>query len=136
MNLSHQRNYLITLSNILNRFCAEGRNIFYLEELVDESKVPLNEVEDFLIPLLKKGTIEGRLEVRCPRCGRDQGFFKRLSEIPDRIVCDICRYEFLMSSEYVRIVLEVKGEFFRDQNCTSNHYRSDSFRKKTASITQ
>lgn len=137
MNLSHRTSSSKNiLDKALKKFCSEGKNIFYLDELVDEANVSLREAEDFLILLLKKGKIEGRLEVRCPICGRDQGEFKRLSEIPEEIVCEICQHDFHRAAEYIQIVLEVKEEFFRDQKCTSDINRKDSHERRIVSVAE
>lgn len=59
--------------------------------------------------------IEGKLEVRCPNCGKDLGIFDRLPQIPEKNVCEVCGQEFPKAMEYVEIVLEVKKGFFRAQ---------------------
>lgn len=114
MILSLPKHYSNILSKVLKKFVKEGRTSFYLEDLVDESKVPLNYTETFLIPLLKKDQLEGKLEVRCPKCRRDQGLYDRMSQIPSEFTCDICDFEFQVERESLQIVLEVKGDFFRN----------------------
>lgn len=108
-----QKNSLTSLSDIIKKLCSQGRNPFYLEDLVNEANIPLNQVEDLLVQLLKKDELEAKVEVKCPRCGRDQGEYERLSQIPEELSCDICQYEFPKQVEDFQIVLEVKESFFR-----------------------
>ena len=105
---------------------SEGKKTFYLSEFAEKAKMPIQDVEDFFIPLLKVGKVEGRLEIRCPQCGRDQGEFKKVSEIPDEITCEICQYEFPRGSESLEIVLEVKDRFFRAGSDLSSCNQEDS----------
>jgi len=119
------------LKKKIEKFISQGRNRFYLSEMVEETHVPIRDVENFLIPLLEKNKIEGTLEVRCPNCGADQGTFKKYYEIPSEIECEICGYEFPRSDEYLNIVLEVKGKFFRAQNVPSNLRRKDTHDRRT-----
>ena len=113
-----------SLKKKIERFLSEGRNKFYLREMVEEAHVSMRDAEDFLIPLLGENKIEGSLEVRCPNCGADQGTFKMYHEIPPEIECEICGHNFPRSDEYLNIVLEVKGEFFRAQKIsTSTHQK-------------
>jgi hypothetical protein len=114
MNLSLTKHYSDSLTETLKRFVAEGRLVFYLEYLVRQSNVPRKYTEEFLIPLLKKDKLEAKLEVKCPKCRRDQGFFNKVSSIPKGFVCDICDLEFEAQIEDLRIILEVKGDFFQD----------------------
>jgi hypothetical protein len=114
MNLSLPKHYSDSLTETLKRFVSEGKKVFYLDELVKQSKVPLNCTENFLLPLLRKDRLEGKLEVRCPKCGRDQGLFCKVSSIPQVLTCDICDLEFSTQREDLQIVLEVKGDFFRE----------------------
>ncbi len=104
-----------SLSNLLKKFYSEGKSRFYLSEFAEEAKCPAKEVEDFFIPLLGIGKIEGKVELRCPNCGRDFGLFNKISEVPKNVICDFCGHEFTVELEYVDIVLEVKKPFFRDQ---------------------
>ena len=112
-----------TLNKLLRKFCREGKTRFYLSEFAEESNRPINEVEDYFIPLLGAGNIEGKLEVRCPNCGKDIGLFNRLSEIPENITCEFCGHNFSKAMEYIEMVLEIKERFFRDQeslSCSNN----------------
>jgi hypothetical protein len=86
---------------------------------VKEANIPLNQVEDLLIHLLKKDELEAKVEIKCPRCGRDQGEYERLSQIPEELTCDICQYEFPKQVEDFQIVLEAKEGFFRKAHKTS-----------------
>jgi predicted nucleic acid-binding Zn ribbon protein len=115
-----------SLSKLLKRFISEGKTRFYLSEFVEESNVPLSEVENYFVPLLGTNKIEGKLEVRCPNCGKDLGIFNRLPEIPESIVCEFCGYEFSKAMEYVEIVLEVKKGFFRvqEESCADSDRES------------
>lgn len=117
-----------SLSKLLKQFLSEGKTRFYLSEFVDESNVPLSEVENYFIPFLGANKVEGKLEVRCPDCGKDLGIFARLPEIPEKIVCEFCGHEFAKATEYIEIVLEVKKEFFRAQEESSpNSDRESSY---------
>ena len=108
---------LNTLNETLKHFCSEDRNPFYLSEFVEEAKVTLQDAENFFLPLLEKGKIEGRLEVRCPSCGKDIQTYERMSQIPDEIDCEICSYTFSKSLEFLEVILEVRDKFFRCQLC-------------------
>jgi len=109
-----------TLSETLQKFSILGKTQFYLSELVEEAKVSTREAEDFIIPLLKRDVLEGKLELRCPNCGKDLGTYNKISDVPDEIECEICGYQFNKSLEYIEIILEIKGKFFRTQRKT-NH---------------
>lgn len=109
-----------SLNKILKRFCSEGKTRFYLSEFVNEAKISIKEAEDFFIPLLGVGKIEGKLEVRCPNCGKDLGIFNRVYQIPERIVCEFCGEEFTRELEYIEIILEVKEGFFRSEKETGS----------------
>ena len=111
----------------LEEFVSQGRNKFYLREIVEEAQVTVVEAEDFFIPLLKENELEGNLEVRCPTCGADLGTYKRYPEIPEKLSCEICGTEFPRSDEYLNIVLEVKGKFFRAQKITSVSYTQETY---------
>jgi len=110
------------LTKKLEEFLSQGRNKFYLRDIVEEAHVSIIDAEDFFIPLLKENEIEGRLEVRCPKCGAELGTFKRFPEIPEELNCELCETEFTRSSDYVEIVLEVAGKFFRAQKVSSTSY--------------
>jgi len=103
------------LEKRLKEFVSKGRSKFYLFEIVEEANVSLLDAEDFFIPLLKENKIEGRLEVRCPKCGAALGTYKRYPDVPEEIACELCETGFSKSSNVLEIVLEVKGEFFRAQ---------------------
>ena len=109
--------------NILTRkiedFLSQGKSKFYLRDITEETSVPLSEVEDFLLPLLKENGIEGTLEVRCPKCGADLGSFKKYPEIPKDIYCELCGTGSPMADEFLEIVLEIKGKFFRAKKGSS-----------------
>jgi ribosomal protein S27E len=101
------------LESKLKEFLSQGRNKFYLRDFVEYAKVSLLEAEDFFIPLLKENEIEGSLEVRCPSCGAELGTYKKYLDVPEDITCELCGEEFPRSSDFLEIVLEVKGKFFR-----------------------
>lgn len=129
VKLKHHNEYLKnSLSKTLTKYGSEGKSPFYLSEFVQDTKVSIREAEDFFIPLLRSGDIVGKLEIRCPNCEKDIGTFKNLSKIPEEITCEICGYEFSRSLEYVEIVLEVKGKFFRAQKSFSTSHRKDTYK--------
>lgn len=111
----HTKHSKSFLSETLNRFFRSGKTRFYLSELVEEAKVSMQEAEDFIIPLLRKNKLEGRLELRCPNCGKDLGIYNKISDIPEEIFCEICGHQFDKSLEYIEIILEIKKAFFRHQ---------------------
>jgi len=111
------------LKRKIREFISQGRNKFYLREIVEEAHVSMRDAEDFFIPILEENKIEGSLELRCPNCGADQGAFKKYHEIPPEIECEICSYKFSRSGEYVNIILEVKGKFFRAQKISPASHR-------------
>ena len=108
-----------SLEKKIEIFISQGKNKFYLREMVEEAHISVREAEDFLIPLLGEDKIEGSLEVRCPDCGADLGTFKKYHEIPSELECEICGHKFSRSDDYLNIVLEVKGEFFRARKTSS-----------------
>jgi DNA-directed RNA polymerase subunit RPC12/RpoP len=108
------------LNSLLKQFISEGRTRFYLSEFAEESNCPIKEVEDYFIPLLGNGKIEGRLELRCPNCGKDFGLFSKISEIPKTVNCEFCGYRFASAVEFTEIVLELKKPFFRDHEIISD----------------
>ena len=91
----------------------EKRGKITFRELLKEVNISTEELEDFLVPLLGEGTIEGRLELHCPDCGADLGSFKQYKDIPSENECEICGHSFPTSEDYLDILLEVKGKFFR-----------------------
>lgn len=123
------------LNKTLKRFYSEGKTRFYLSEFVDEAKVSVREAEDFFIPLMGVGKIEGKLEVRCPNCGKDLGVFDKLPEIPEKIVCEYCGQQFSKALEYIEIVLEVQKGFFRAQKeSCSNPSRENTHKRRTGTV--
>jgi hypothetical protein len=135
--LTHPTNSLMTtLNKTLKKFYAEGKNRFYLSEFITEAKVSIREAEDFFLPLLKKGKLEGKLEVRCPCCGKDVEAYDRMSQVPEEIECEICGCRFSKSKEYIEIILEVGDKFFRDQKCSSYFDRKDSYTRRATSVTE
>jgi ribosomal protein S27E len=104
-----------SLEKKIKEFISKGGNRFYLHEMIEEVHISLREAENFLIPLLEENKIEGKLELKCPNCEADQGTFKKYYEIPEEVECEICGYKFSRSDEYLDILLEVTGEFFRAQ---------------------
>jgi len=125
-----------TLNETLKKFCLEGKKRFYLSEFTIQAKVSIREAEDFFLPLLKKGKLEGKLEVRCPSCGKDVEIYDRISQVPEEIECEICGHEFSKSMDYIEIILEVKRKFFRDQKCSSSSYRKDSYKRRVTSVVE
>jgi predicted nucleic acid-binding Zn ribbon protein len=124
----------IGLNKILKKFLEQGKKSFYLSEFVTEANVTVREAEDFFLPLLKRGKLEGKLELRCPCCGKDVEMYDRMSQIPEEIECEICGCKFSKTAEYVEIILEVKGKFFRDQECSSCFDRKDSDKRRIISV--
>jgi len=94
----------------------------------------MREAEDFFLPLLKKGELEGKLEVRCPNCGKDVEIYDRVSQVPEEIECEICGSQFSKSMDYIEIILEVTGKFFRDQRCSSSFNRKGSYKRRATSV--
>jgi hypothetical protein len=91
-----------------------GRKSITFRELRKKADVSTEELEDFLLPLLgEEGVIEGKLEVRCPNCGADLGSYSKYTDIPKKNDCEICGHSIPFSDNYLEIVLEVKGDFFR-----------------------
>jgi len=101
------------LESKLKEFLSQGRNKFYLRDFVEHANVSLLEAEDFFVPLLKQNEIEGSLEVRCPNCGAELGTYKKYLDVPEETTCEFCGEELPKSSDFLEIVLEVKGKFFR-----------------------
>ena len=123
--MKHQSKQLKnTLNKTLEKFFSEGKTRFYLSEFASEAKTSIHEAENFIIPLLKEDELEGKLEVRCPNCGKDIEIYRRFIDIPDEIECEICGYRFHKSLEYIEIILEMKRKFFRARR----HLRSRSNR--------
>lgn len=91
----------------------QGKRRIYFRELLKEADVSTEDLEDFLIPLLGEGKIEGKLEVHCPDCGADLGSFKKYTDIPKENDCEICGHSNPLSDNYLEVLLEVKGDFFR-----------------------
>lgn len=114
--MADQRKYSrSSLARKVEEFISEGKNRFYLFEIVEEADVSLLDAEDFFIPLLKENKIEGTLEVRCPKCGAALGTYKGYPDVPEEITCELCETEFPKSSNVLQVILEVKGKFFRAQ---------------------
>lgn len=111
----------------IKEFLSQGRNKFYLHEIVEETRISVCDAEDFLIPLLEENKIEGRLELRCPNCEADQGTYTKYHEIPPEIECEICGHKFPKSEEYLNIVLEVTGKFFRTQKNSSTSHQKKAY---------
>ncbi len=101
------------LAKKLEEYIQKGKNQFYLRDIVEETKISMVEVEDFVIPLLKQNELEGKLEVRCPNCSAELGIYKNYHELPPELECEFCGTTFPTSSEYMEIILEVTGKFFR-----------------------
>ena len=132
--MKHQTNYLrTTLNKTLEKFCAEGKKRFYLSEFVAEAGVSIREAEEFFIPLLKKGVLKGKLEVRCPCCGKDFETYKRMSQVPEEMECEVCGCKFSRSVDYIEIILEVEGKFFRDQRRSFYSSKKTSFKRRVIS---
>jgi DNA-directed RNA polymerase subunit RPC12/RpoP len=103
------------LSDLLKQYYHEGKTRFYVSEFAEESKCSIEEIEDFFIPLMGVGKIEGKIELICPNCGKDLGLFGKISEIPQNVSCGYCGHEFTKSEEYFEVVLEIKTPFFRPE---------------------
>lgn len=99
----------------IEEFLSQGIDKFYLEEIAEKAQVSFQETEAYFLPLLKKNEIEGKLEVRCPNCEGHQGGFSKYTDIPRQMHCELCDHEFSRSDDYIDVVLEVKGKFFRPQ---------------------
>jgi hypothetical protein len=133
--LGNQKEYSrSTLKKKLEEFVSQGRDKFYLREIVEEAHVTVVEAEDFFIPLLRENELEGNLEVRCPTCGADLGTYKRYPEIPEKLSCENCGTEFPRSDEYLNIVLEVKGKFFRAQEISSTSHTSQTYQTRNERV--
>jgi ribosomal protein S27E len=115
------------LKRKLEEFISQGRNKFYLRDFAEEAHITIIEAEDFFMPLLKKSEIEGILEVRCPSCGASLGTYRKYFDIPEKITCEFCGEEFQRSDDFLEIVLEVKGEFFRSQERSIEPYRKKTY---------
>jgi DNA-directed RNA polymerase subunit RPC12/RpoP len=118
-----------SLSKLLRQFYNKGKIRFYLSEFAEESGRSMKEVEDYFIALLSTGKIEGKLELRCPNCGKDFGLFNRISEIPESITCEFCGHKFAKAMEYIEVILEIKKPFFRDQENISCDNSQESSRQ-------
>ena len=119
------------LTRKLEEFLAQGKNKFYLRDVIEETRIPLVDIEDFFLPLLREDGIEGSLEVRCPNCGADLGSFKKYPEIPQELCCELCGTEFPRADEYLEIVLEIKGKFFRAQEKLLEDNRKETDQART-----
>ncbi|MCL5949891.1 MAG: hypothetical protein M1490_05380, partial [Candidatus Bathyarchaeota archaeon] len=86
----------------------------YFRELRKQAAVSTEELEDFLLPLLGEGTIDAKLELRCPNCGAELGTFTKYTDIPTENNCEMCGNSNPLSDNYLEIFLEVKGDFFRE----------------------
>jgi len=117
----------IILAKKLKEFVSQGRKKFYLRDIIEEAHVSILDAEDFFIPLLKEDEIEGSLEVRCPNCGAELGIFKRYPEIPEELTCELCGTEFPRSPDYLEIILEIKGKFFRTQKKSFTAYPKKTY---------
>jgi predicted RNA-binding Zn-ribbon protein involved in translation (DUF1610 family) len=102
----------ISSTNRIKSVIQRKRRI-YFRELLKEADVSTEYLEDFLIPLLGEDKIEGKLEVHCPDCGADLGLFKKYADIPKENECETCGHSNPISDNYLEILLEVKGDFFR-----------------------
>jgi len=124
------------LAKKLEEFLSQGRNKFYLRDIVEEAHVTVVEAESFFIPLLKENELEGNLEVRCPTCGAELGTYKRYPEVPEKLSCELCGTEFPRSDEYLNIVLEVKGKFFRAQKISSMSYSEKTYQTRNERVVE
>ena len=111
-----------SLEKRFREFLSQDRKKFYLDDMIQEIGISTEVAEDFLIPLLEEKKIEGRLELRCPNCESHQGTFENYNLIPQEIECEICGHNFTKADEYLNILLEVKGKFFRAQGISSEYY--------------
>ncbi len=93
----------------------QSKRKLYFRELSKEANVTTELLEDFLIPLLEEGKIEGKIELRCPDCGADLGRFDKYTDVPKETDCEYCGHTVPLSDNYLEILLEVKGDFFRGQ---------------------
>ena len=124
----------ITLRKKIKEFLSQGKSRFYLTEIVEESRVSIREAEDFFLPLLNRNQVEGTLQLRCPNCGAHQGSFRKYADIPSDIRCELCDYEFPRSDEYLDIVLEVKGKFFRGQRGPFEPHRTENHQARNGKV--
>lgn len=136
--MSNQTDYSkTTLKRKIEEFLSQGRSKFYFREMVEEAQVSVQDAENFLIPLLERGNIEGRLELRCPNCEAQLGTFKKYREIPEKIECEICGHEFSRSEENMNIVLEVTGtKFFRAQRISSTSHQEKANQTRNEEIVE
>ncbi len=107
----------------------QGTKEIYFRELKKKADVSTEELEDFLLPLLGEGTIIAKLELRCPNCGAELGSFTKYTDIPKTNNCEACGHTNPFSDNYLEIVLEVKGDFFRGigepQPLTKKNYTNE-----------
>ena len=126
MNLPNLTKHLkSSLEKQIESLVSQGKTKFYFREIIENAHITMGEAEDSLLPLLEKNKLEGSLELRCPECGADLGIYEKYTEIQKQINCEICSYEFPLSDDYLEIILEVKGDFFRSRKTSS----SSCFRK-------
>jgi ribosomal protein S27E len=124
------------LESNLRELLSQGNSKFYLRDFVEHAKVSLLEAEDFFIPLLKENEIEGSLEVRCPGCGAELGIYRKYLDVPEEITCELCGEEFPRSSDFLEIVLEVKGKFFRTREESPDSDWKKAHERKTAQVVE
>lgn len=110
--MTSKQNYSNSSANRI-KTVLQGKKEIYFRELKKIAEVSNEELEDFLLPLLGEGIIDCKLEVRCPNCGADLGYFRKYTDIPKKNYCEKCGHSNPFSENYLEIVLEVKGDFFR-----------------------
>ncbi len=110
--MTSKQNYSNSSANRI-KAVLQGKNEIYFQELRKKADVSIEELEDFLIPLLGEDVIYSKLEVRCPNCGADLGTFPRYTDIPKENYCETCGHSNPFSDNYLEIVLELKSSFFR-----------------------
>ncbi len=110
--MTSKQNYSDSSANRI-KAALNGRKSITFRELRKKADVSTEELEDFLLPLLGEGVIEGKLEVRCSNCGADLGSYSKYTDVPKENDCEICGHSNPFSDDYLEIVLEVKADFFR-----------------------
>ncbi len=52
---------------------TKDRKKIYFHEIMKALNVSAKQLDDFLIPLLGEGAIDGAIDLRCPDCGAELG---------------------------------------------------------------
>jgi len=104
-----------SLNNIFIKLmekCAKENRQISFEAILDKTNLPSEVVEKALLDCFQSGAAGGVLELRCPQCGKDLGEYKRLSEVPEKTICQICDTEVPRSFDYVELIVQPKTDHF------------------------